>query len=485
MIHVTSPPDEEQLFANIEPQRLFVVLRSVRAAPARPDYIHWDKLRHLDPPDGITPEEWWLAIKLGRSLSDFPLTDASGKRFEFGAPSSVQRLLHVVDQHCAGEIAMPETVTTDEQARHHYLVSSLMEEAIRSSQIEGATTSRRVAKELLRTGRAPRNRSELMILNNYRALEFMRDGIGSTLTPKAVMELQRILTDGTLDDPDGAGRLQTPQEERVVVLDATDGSLIHTPPPAEQLPARMQAMCDFANGAEDDSGGFIHPVLRGILLHFWLAYDHPFIDGNGRTARALFYWYMRTQKYWLIEYLSISRVIRNAPGKYGKAFLFAETDHGDTTYFLVHQLEVIKKAVEELHVYLNRKMREVREIEKLIKNADGLNHRQLALLADLSRHPDNVYTYQSHAASHKVTHETARTDLLQLQERGLLRRRKSGHKHVYSGVPDLPRRRGPPDAAVEALPLDRAPPQREPALDLRLERQFVADLRLHLQLALS
>jgi hypothetical protein len=81
----------------------------------------------------------------------------------------VQRLLHYVDQHCSGEIAMAEVVTTDEQARHHYLISSLMEEAIRSSQLEGATTSRRVAKELLRTGRAPRDRSERMILNNYRA----------------------------------------------------------------------------------------------------------------------------------------------------------------------------------------------------------------------------------------------------------------------------------------------------------------------------
>lgn len=437
-MHVTAPPDDEQLFIDIEPSRLFAVMRVVAEAEPRQDYVHWDKLRHLTPPEGITREEWWLATKMSRSLSSLPLLDSSGRPFGYWTPSSAQRLLHFVDQHCSGEIAMPEVVTTYDQARHHYLVSSLMEEAIRSSQLEGATTSRRVAKELLRSGRAPRDRSELMILNNYKALEFMHDGMGDTLTPDLVMTLQRILTEGTLDDPNAAGRLQTSDEERVVVLDATDGSLIHTPPSADQLAARMQAMCDFANGQDDGAEGFIHPVVRGILLHFWLAHDHPFVDGNGRTARALFYWYMRTQKYWLVEYLSISRVIRSAPAKYGKAFLLTETDRGDTTYFLLHQLEVIQRAVEELHVYLNRKVREVREIEKLIKDSDRLNHRQLALISDASHHPENVYTYQSHAASHRVTHETARADLLQLQERGLLHRRKAGRRHIYSAVSDLP-----------------------------------------------
>lgn len=60
-------------------------------------------------------------------------------------------------------------------------------------------------------------------------------------------------------------------------------------------------------------------MLRAILLHFWLAYDHPFEDGNGRTARSLFYWYMRTQGYWLVEYLLISNILRKAPAQYTRA----------------------------------------------------------------------------------------------------------------------------------------------------------------------
>jgi Fic family protein len=364
-----------------------------------------------------------------------PLQSARSEPFSFSLPDSVLRLLHFVDQRCAGEIAMAEVVTGDAQAKQHYLVNSLMEEAIRSSQLEGATTSRRVAKELLRTGREPRNRSELMILNNYRALQFMRS-IGDVLTPAAVLELHEILTRGTLDNPDVAGRLQRPDEERVAVLDRVDGSLLHAPPPAVELPQRLAALCAFANGDRSDDD-FVHPVIRGILLHFWLAYDHPFEDGNGRTARALFYWFMRTRGYWLVEYLSISRILRKAPGKYSKSFLLTETDEGDTTYFLLFQLQVIERATNELHQYLRRKMAEIRDVERLIKGASGFNHRQLALLSDALRTGDRTYTFGGHAASHSVTHETGRTDLADLTDRGLLLRQQVGRRYFFVAPPDL------------------------------------------------
>jgi Fic family protein len=439
-MHVASPPDRKQTLLQIDGARLMEIMGVSGEKGLGGSYVHWDKLRHLSPPPGINHEEWWLAIELARqpSLQEIPLCDTAGRPFSYGTPAAAQRLLHYVDQRCSGEIAMAEVVTTDEQARRHYLVNSLMEEAIRSSQLEGATTTRRVAKELLSTGRAPRDRSELMILNNYRALEFMREDMGERLQPEAVLELHRILTEGTLADPTASGRLQTATDERVDVVDATDGSVIHRPPPAGQLPARLHALCNFANQGDDGAEGFIHPVVRAILLHFWLAYDHPFEDGNGRTARALFYWYMRTRGYWMIEYLSISRILRVAPAKYSRAFLLTETDGGDTTYFLLHQLQTIKRAVEELHIYLRRKVSEIKDVERLIEGTAGLNHRQLALLGDAVRNSDDLYTYQSHATSYRVTHETARHDLLQLYELGLLRCRKIGRRHVYSSADDLP-----------------------------------------------
>lgn len=417
--------------------RLVEVIQSPVPEDGR-EYIHWDKLRQLDPPNGFSHEEWWFSIKWGRqnALRKLPLTDTEGNYFAYSQPDVVLRSLRHVDQRCSGEIVMPEVVTAGDQARQHYLVNSLMEEAIRSSQLEGATTSRRVAKELLRSGRQPKDRSERMILNNYRALQYMRE-VGTSLDSDTVLELHRILTEGTLDDPSAAGRLQTPEDERVAVFDRDSEKILHHPPPAEQLPARLEALCDFAN-EPDDAEPFIHPVVRGILVPFWLAYDHPFEDGNGRTARALFYWYMRTRGYWLVEYLTVSRTLANAPTKYAKAFLQTETDERDTTYFILYQLQVIERAVKELHEYLGRKAKEIRDVEKLIKaGASEFNHRQLALLGHAIRHPEQLYTFRTHSSSHTVTDETARNDILPLVDKGLLERHRVGRRHTFTPHPRL------------------------------------------------
>jgi Fic family protein len=439
-MYVAAPPPFYELVELITgaPERLAELMQLGVAESGR-DYVHWEELRQLEPPTNLSHEEWWFLIKWRRQAVQraIPLADSSGAFFVYSIPDLVARRLHYVDQHCSGEVAMSEVVTADQQARHHYLVNSLMEEAIRSSQLEGATTTRRVAKELLRSGREPKDRSERMIFNNYRALQYMRDGIHDELTPGTVLELQRILTEDTLDDPDAAGRLQRPDEERIAVVDSLDGSVIHSPPPADQLPERLQALCDFANERENPDR-FIHPVVRAILLHFWLAYDHPFEDGNGRTARALFYWYMRTRGYWLVEYLSISRILRDAPSKYARSFVLTETDERDTTYFIIYQLEVLQRAVEQLHKYLQQKIKDVRDVEKLLKGSTQFNHRQLALLGNAIRTPDASYSFQTHATSHGVTHETARNDMLPLVHMGFLEQRRQGREYAFTPSLNLP-----------------------------------------------
>lgn len=438
-LHVAKPPSHFEILSRSPADAVALLRAGTEQAPS--GYPPWDKVRHLRPPDGLTAEQWWAGIKFARitAMREIALRDSSGSSFRYALPDAVLRLLQVIDQRCSGEVAMDEVVTTDGQAMQQYLVNSLMEEAIRSSQLEGAVTSRQVAKELLRSGREPRDRSERMILNNYRALTFMREQARESLTPALVLELQRILTEGTLDEPDTAGRLQRPDEERVAVVNRDDGRVLHIPPPADELPGRLQAMCDFAN-EPDDGDRFVHPVARGILLHFWLGYDHPFVDGNGRTARALFYWYMRRRRYWLVEYLSISRILRDAPSKYNRSYLHSEVDDNDTTYFLLYQLEVVERAIREFCAYLRHKTEQIRAVEQLIADAPDFNHRQLALLGDALRHPDRQYTIGAHASLHRVTHETARADLGELAERELLHRTRSGKPHRFTVPRDLERR---------------------------------------------
>lgn len=403
-------------------------------------YLHWDELRHREPPAGLSREQWWAGVKMARRgmMKELPLIDKHARPFVFTIPDAVQRALHEIDRQATGTVAMPEEAVSDED-RDRYLVSSLIEEAITSSQLEGASTTREEAKNMLRSGRAPRDRSERMILNNYQVMELIRGLKDEPFTPERILELHRIVTDGTLDDPGAAGRFRRP-EEKISVMDATHTTILHEPPDADSLPERLRRLCDFANW-DETAQPFVHPAIRAILVHFMLGYDHPFVDGNGRTARALFYWSMARADYWLMEYLSISRLIRQAPAKYARAYLHTETDDNDATYFIIHQLDTVQRAIADLGGYLARKIDEQRSAERLLLNspalADGLNHRQIALLSHALRHAGHGYTVESHKRSHRITTQTARTDLLRLEQLGLLDKHKRGRAFVFHAPHNL------------------------------------------------
>jgi Fic family protein len=169
-----------------------------------------------------------------------------------------------------------------------------------------------------------------------------------------------------------------------------------------------------------------------------VGYDHYFEDGNGRTARALFYWSMLRQGFWVTEYLTISRLLKTAPTKYARSFLLTEQDDGDLTYFFEYHLQLIQRSIFDLNGYLSRKVKELREAQVLLAVAPGsFNHRQIALLERAIKNPDGFFTVQSHGNSHNVAPETARRDLLELQSRRLLQRVTISRRHVWSPAPNL------------------------------------------------
>ena len=401
-------------------------------------YLHWDALRRREPPTGLTRAEWWTGVKLSRvGLSRLlPLRDVRGRPFSFMLPDGVQEALHRIDSRAHGRIGIGDEVVNCE-TRDRFIIDSLIREAITSSQLEGAATTRAAATRMLRTGRRPRTRGERMILNNYRAMQAVREMKDRPLTAAAVLALHATVTRDTLGAPDAAGRLQLPDDARVKVVDARSEQVLHVPPPAETLPARMDAMVRFAEEGLGD-GSFLHPVVQAIVLHFWLAYDHPFEDGNGRTARALFYWSMLRRGYWMVEFMSISRFLKDAPAQYARAFLHTETDGNDLTYFIVHQIDVILRALDALDEYVRTKTEQVQQVERMLRRSSNLNHRQLALLAHALRHPGAEYTTRSHRTSHAVAYATARADLFRLAELEWLERRRVGRRdNVFRAPPDL------------------------------------------------
>lgn len=403
-------------------------------------YLHWDEVRRRKD-QYSKPELAWFAIKSARRpiLKDIALTDIAGGSFSFCVPDSLQCLLHQIDKMAAGNIGLVDTEMIGEGAQRRYLVQSLiMEEAITSAQLEGAATTRKVAKEMLKTDRAPQNKSERMIVNNYRMMRTAVEAKDQPLSTELILELHEIATDGAIDNDAEPGAFR--QTDDVVVK--FDGETVFTPPGAESVPGRIAQLCEFAekDHSNADSSEFIHPVVKAVILHFMMGYIHPFGDGNGRSARALFYWFMLKSGYWLFEYVSISQLLRKAPAKYVKSYLYTETDEGDLTYFIDYQLHAIVRAIDELIAHLKEKQRSYFDFLGLLEGSDlirELKPRQLDILKKACREPGRIFTVAFVRNEYAIAINTARADLEKLAGLKLLLPHKMGKTKCYIAPADL------------------------------------------------
>jgi Fic family protein len=394
------------------------------------DYIHWDKLRYYERlPAGFDVKLTWAAIAMSRvqQYQALPIR-FNGSKLVYWSPPQQLEWLHRIDQQGGGTLGSASIhIGSNDDDKDRYLINALMEEAIASSQLEGAATTRQVAKRMLRDGRKPHSKAERMILNNYNAILRIRDCQHDNLTPGLLKELQSILTAGTLDDPSGEGQFRGSQDS-VIVEDSYSHDVLHNPPSAKSIEGRIEEICNFAN---QKSKPFVHPVTKAIILHFALGYVHPFVDGNGRTARAVFYWYMLKQGYWLFEFLPLSRLFLQAPAKYARSYLYTENDRGDVTYFVYYNLRVIVRAIKDLHGYLTKQQQKISEAAKLLRDNPNLNHRQQALIYHALEHPDFIYTIEQHKRTHHISYGTARSDLINLADSGYLELARQGKKMVF------------------------------------------------------
>ena len=435
MKHPATPPNVQKVLDNAvkEPKKVNALIEYSGGGVSGGSYDHWDKVRFRPLVEPLSAEETWAAIKLKRSGARRPLpfSDKNNQEFYFTQIGSSQRALHEIDSNARGLIGMPGAAATSEN-RDIYLQKSLIQEPFSSSVLEGAATTREIARKMIEEGRKPKTTSELMVLNNYRAMSFIREHHQDPLTLATIIELHRILTEGTLERPEMVGVLRSPEDD-VRVVESVTGETLHTPPSAAQLAKRLKKLCDFANEPTSEKSPFLHPIIRAIVLHFMLAYDHPFWDGNGRCARALFYWCVLRHEYWLLEYVSISSVIMKAPTQYGMAFLHSESDDGDVTYFIENQLKVIERSLVDLREYLIEKSKELTALGRALGTLERIiNRRQLSVVQYLLKRPSARLTIAQHEKLHSVSYLTARADLEALARLKLLTKTKDGVRSVFA-----------------------------------------------------
>ena len=399
------------------------------------NYLYWDEFKYRIDKKDDKLIAWW-ATKLARffKMKRLNYKDKNNKKFTFCIPDNLQAKLYRISKNSL------QGIVPNNSIKREYLISSLiMEESISSAQLEGASPTRRVAKEMLSSGRKPKTNDEMMILNNYFLMQEVKITKTQDLSRDMILNYHKIATRENTENGNIAGKFRTNNE--IVVTDGFD-TVVHTPPCFSNIEDRLYDICDFANSKHLGENGdiFIDPIIKAIILHFMIAYEHPFPDGNGRTARAIFYWFMLKSGFDYFEYISISKLLKNAPVKYGKSFLYSEIDDNDLTYFIYYQTDIMIRAIEELLDYLEKKSVEFEEVTMLLSSSKigrTLNFVQKDIVKKSIKEAGRIFMVKEIASDYDIVENTARTYLKKLVEYKILIAYKKGRSVGYIAPSNL------------------------------------------------
>ena len=401
---------------------------------SEPIYLYWDKIRYKKIPHGLSPVEFWYFVKQVRKYSSRKtiIKAESGDFFSWLRLHYTDEFLHKLDtQLGTNELTLLSRNAFNAEQKKKFLTKSIMEEAIASSQLEGAATTTPVAKKLLAEKRTPKDRSERMIVNNYKTMQALnQEHKDKELSQEVLFDLHRLITKDTLDK-DKQGRYRKDTDD-ITVNDQLQ-YVYYVPPKESFVKQEMERLIKFAN--DEDEKGFLHPIIKAIFLHFWIGLLHPFYDGNGRLARTIFYWYLLRKGYRALQYLPISLVIKEAPIQYGMAYIYSEQDDFDITYFYDFHMRKLMQALTNFKAYLERKTEEDRNLQSLFNSAFALNPRQIQALHYLLVQGEGAYVNpSSYEALCGISRTTAISDLKAIEKMKLVESKKIGKYVRYYGT---------------------------------------------------
>ena len=375
-----------------------------------------DVMRRL--PLDISIQDFWPALEAARRelAQPLPLCDQTGQRFWFVLNPAIKRQVDSISASSRREWHLSYSLLQDLQE------DAVLDEAIYSSMIEGAFTTRQEAKKLLESGKPPANKSQQMVKNNYDALTHVLEHLDEDISAEFIIQLAGILTRHASEEP------VTRFRQHQVVVAGRD-EVVYTPPDSSQVPGMMAQLISFIR----KSG--LHPVLTASIAHFYLVYIHPFTDGNGRTARALSLMILLQAGFDVFRNFPISGLLAQERGKYYKAIRNVEQSSGDMTYFIDFCSDMLSRAVENTERHIRYHLLTEQKM-KALESQDMLNERQMKGARWLLGSQKEHVTVEAWKQKYRTATETARQDLLLLCDAGVLRRRMAGRKAVFDVLRD-------------------------------------------------
>lgn len=273
---------------------------------------------------------------------------------------------------------------------------------------------------------AAKDRDIQEVLNYRKVLNYI-DRRAKQITEKDLLSIHKLTVEKVLR-PEQSGKYRTTQ---VVIKNSKTGEISFKPPGASQV---QKLVKDFFGWLGDERFNDVHPVLAAGITHYVLAYIHPFIDGNGRTSRALATMVLFTRGYDLKKFFSLEEYFdKNAP-RYYKTLQQVSNQKVDSLsdrdltpwleYFcegLAEELQRVKERVQKLSLDLKLKGR---------TGQIALSERQMKLVEYMEAY-GSISNKQWRSLLRDFSDDTILRDLKDLQKKGLIKKKGSTKGAVY------------------------------------------------------
>ena len=398
-------------------------------------YLHFDSFR-FRVPENLNVKLAWSVVKLARKrqLMDILSIGYPVQSCKFMLTPTIQKAISETDRNTTNAALEWMSSKVGEEKHAQYLLNDLIEdEAISSSQLEGAATTTKVAKDLLKRKRKPRSLDEKMIIGNYKMMTFAWKNRNKELSIDLITDLHAIGVEGIDDETYYPGVFRN-----IDTIEVTDGegNTVHTPPPCKGLKKRLKQVIKWVNEChhDADSHKYIHPLIKAITIHFCIGYEHPFRDGNGRVARALFYWYLFRNEYAAFRYIAISTLLKAAPVKYGKSYLYTETDDMDLTYFIDYQCSIILRSINNFKNSYKDALKDIEVFDQWLWDSGifrRLNDKQRTIFQIAKSNNSSVFTSTTAKEGLGCSYNTASNALNGLVKLGLFKKIKKGREWQF------------------------------------------------------
>ena len=303
---------------------------------------------------------------------------------------------------------------------------AIIRSAHSSTSIEGNNLSLEQVSELAAGRKIMAKRKDKEEVLNYIHVLDKLDSLTQKgeITEAVIKNIQKMLTVNTIEDPQDCGAYRSERNKYVVVGNRLTGEISFRPPANKELPALMQDYVQWLNS--DKARKLDHVVMAGVA-HYEFVRIHPFVDGNGRTARVIAALILRTRGFDTKQFFCLDDYYDMDRSEYYKALRTVNPQRRDVTLWLEYFVEGVAVSIDAVRERVARLS--VERVRTKKKGQIALTERQMRIVESINK--NGKISIGDIAGMFKISRQAALKEIAKMVEMEIVKREGQARASYY------------------------------------------------------